>query len=131
MHFHPLVDDVVQPRPAWIEPYAPQLAQLGQFEQFLPANLPRLVKSIRVDTRRLPTFGANDPFGPGPSATGPIGRFFKPQFTIEVQGMSRPIVSAPYGSPGPTRWPLVKVVGGVVLVIGGVLAFLGVRSVLR
>lgn len=64
----------------------------------------RLIEQVRIDSEYLPTIVLDDPFAPGPPS--PVLQALKPQITLRVAG--RDIVMAPYGTPGPTKWPLVR-----------------------
>lgn len=72
-----------------------------------------LITRIRVESAYGPPIQIDDPFGP---STGKVDRavaVLKPKVIFDTPG--GPIVIAPAGEPGPTRWPLVK---GGVLVLG-------------
>lgn len=103
-----------------------QRVQLGQ----LPIDVTRLIKRMKIESAYFPPLEIEDPFGPGPSAVQTWGSRLKPQVTLTVEGVG-PLVSAPFGRPGATKWPLVRVgaiAGGAVL---GTLAILGIRSLFR
>jgi len=88
----------------------------------LKANAIARVKSVRVESEYGPTIDIRDPLIPGPP--NPYLQALKPKITIDIEGMD-PIVMAPYGFPGPTKWEGIKTgaqVGGSALGLG--LAFL-------
>lgn len=89
-------------------------------------ELLNLVKKATIESEYLPTIQLNDPFRPGPP--NPLLQALKPRITLEVAGSSRPIVIAPYGNPGPSKWPLIR--AGLVA-SGLVLLGLGVRALMR
>ena len=75
------------------------------------AELPKWVTSIRIDTEWLPPIIIDDPFEatPGPSTPNPLLSVLKPRVTFEIKGGAlNPVRAAPYGEPGPTRWPQLK-----------------------
>lgn len=84
-----------------------------------------LIEGVTVETTVLPTVTVKDPFAPGPP--NPLLQLLKPRITVAVAG-SQPLVIAPYGDPGPTRWPVVKLVAFGLLGVG---ALLVLRRVLR
>lgn len=75
-----------------------------------------LVTQIRVDTEYLPPLVLNDPFQPGQPS--PLMQALKPRITLMVSG--KPVVVAPYGEPGTSKWPAIKtglvIAGGIGLV---------------
>jgi hypothetical protein len=75
-----------------------------------------LIDGVRIDSAYLPAVVLSDPFAPGPP--NPIMAVLRPQVTIYPAGAFSPVVVAPYGEPGPSRWPMVRaglIVGGVAL----------------
>ena len=78
-------------------------------------DMSKLVTGIDVDSAWLPPIHLKDPFKPGPPS--PALQQLKPKITLRLKGLD-PVIIAPYGKPGPTRWPWVRaglVVGGVAL----------------
>ncbi len=71
-----------------------------------------LITRIKVESAYLPPIQIEDPFGPSTGKVDKVAATLKPKVTFETPG--GPIVIAPAGEPGPTRWPLVK---GSVLVL--------------
>lgn len=65
------------------------------------------ITKVTVETAYLPKVELNDPFAPGPPS--PLISLLKPKITVEVSNME-PIVMAPYGEPGPTKFPIVMLV---------------------
>ena len=87
------------------------------------SELPKWVTGVRVDTEWLPPIIIADPFAttPGPVAPNPVLSVLKPRLTFEIKGGAlNPLRTAPYGEPGPTRWPQLK----TGLTIAGVAALL-------
>lgn len=83
-------------------------------------NLGNLVRQIRIDTAYGPPIVLDQPFSPAAQAGGPSAlKWLKPRITIvpNIDGMD-PIVSEPWGAPGPTRWPQVQ----LAMVLGGALS---------
>lgn len=78
-----------------------------------------LVTQVRVDTAYLPPIVIEDPFKPGQGPPSPVLQALKPRITLMVSG--RPVVVAPYGDPGPSKWPAIKtglaIAGGIGLVL--------------
>jgi hypothetical protein len=86
-------------------------------------ELPKWITGIRIESAWLPPVYIRDPFAaaPGPVAPNPVLSALKPRVTLEVRGGSmKPIVTAPYGDPGVSRWPVLRT-GLVVVGIGGLL----------
>lgn len=73
----------------------------------LQDTLAELVTGLTIETAWTPPLSIADPLKPGPPS--PIMRALKPKVTVTLQGASQPMVFAPYGDPGPSRWPLIKV----------------------
>lgn len=74
------------------------------------ADMSKLIAQIRIDTEYGPPIVLDDPFGANAAASGPSPlKWLKPRVTIvpAVQGIN-PIVSQPWGPPGPTKWPQVQ-----------------------
>lgn len=77
-------------------------------------DLSAYVKSITVESKYSPRIQLDNPFAPGPP--NPLLQAVKPQITLTLaDGLGGPVVIAPYGSPGPSKWPLIKIGGVVVL----------------
>lgn len=72
-----------------------------------------LITRIRVESAYGPAIQIDDPFGPSSGKVDRAVAVLKPKVTFDTPG--GPIVIAPAGDPGPSRWPLVK---GGVLVLG-------------
>lgn len=77
------------------------------------------VKNVTVQTTLFPDINIDDPFSPLPGTASALGKLLKPKVTVTGDLFNPPQVVAPYGDPGPTRWPQLvqgaKVVGvGVV-----------------
>ncbi len=73
-------------------------------------NLANLIAQIRIDTEYGPPIVLNDPFSPSAAASGPSPlKWLKPRVTIvpRISGVN-PIVSQPWGPPGPSKWPQVQ-----------------------
>lgn len=73
------------------------------------SNLSKYVKSITIDTAYLPQIFLNDPFGESPSPN-PFLSALKPRITIDTGGLTKPVTVAPYGDPGASKWPLIRMV---------------------
>lgn len=73
-------------------------------------NLDSLIAQIRIESEYGPTVVLDRPFAPDASTTAPAAlKWLKPRITIvpAVHGIN-PIVSQPWGAPGPTKWPQVQ-----------------------
>lgn len=81
---------------------------LDQITAPVASSVLQSIKKVTVETAYLPRIELNDPFAPGPPS--PLMQALKPKITIETTGFS-PMVMAPYGEPGPSKWPLVSVIG--------------------
>lgn len=66
--------------------------------------LASLVSGIRVETAWGPEFTVA-PFAS--STPSPIARALRPKFTVLLAGGGEYAI-APYGEPGPTKWPLIQ-----------------------
>jgi hypothetical protein len=70
-------------------------------------DLASQVTRLRVESSYLPPLDLANPFQPGPP--NPYLQRLRPKVTLEIAGGAvRPIVLAPYGDPGPSRWPAVR-----------------------
>lgn len=87
----------------------------------------KLVERITIESKWGPGFDIDKPFE-GPSTVGPFLQFVKPRVTIQVKGIDKPLVYAPYGAPDPKHWPVVRFAGAVVGVGLLVLAAYGAKK---
>lgn len=91
--------------------------------------LERLVTAIRIETAWLPPIVVLDPFSvpktDEPGAASQLGALLKPRISVEVGGASRPLAVAPWGEPGPSKWPALR----LGLIVAG--AALGVFLIVR
>lgn len=95
------------------------------------ANLNDLVAEIKIESAYLPTIDLKDPFAPGsqPGAGHWVLSALKPKVTIVPRVAAiDPITAAPFGEPGPTHWPYVRV--GLLALAGMGLAY-GLSRALR
>jgi hypothetical protein len=94
--------------------------------------LDRAVKGVLVETAWGPPLYIPDPFrttakttGDGGAADGAPGgfdpvRFLKPKITLRVhEGWGRDRVFAPYGDPGPSKFPLLVIGSLIFFGLGG------------
>lgn len=80
----------------------------------LTEELRNYVTGVTIETAWTPPIVIRDPFQPG--APSPILQALRPRVTVEIRGgAGKPLVMAPYGDPGPSRWPLVVGAGAVLL----------------
>lgn len=80
----------------------------------LTDQLQAWITGLTVETAWTPPVVIRDPFKPG--APSPLMKLLRPRVTFELAGGKvKPLVIAPYGDPGPTRWPLVLAGGALVL----------------
>lgn len=90
-------------------------------------NLNSLIKEIRIDTAYAPPLIVNDPFQPG--ASNWWLNQLKPKITIIPRSpYLKPMVSAPWGDPGVTKWPEIRTVlevAGVATVAALVVKMIG------
>jgi len=84
------------------------------------------IRRVEVATAYGPPIVLDDPFAPGPP--NPALQRLRPKISIYTRGQRTPIVIAPYGKPGPSRWPDIER-GLKILGLG--LAGLGVFWVVR
>lgn len=89
--------------------------------------LASVVKGVRIETAFTPAFEASDPFAESPPSpvASLAGQLLRPKVTLLLAGGSTyPI--APYGDPGPSKWPIVQ---AVLIVVGlGLAGYLLSRS---
>lgn len=94
----------------------------------LSGELQKWVTGIKVETAWLPPIEIRDPFkpSPGPAAPNPVLSILKPRVTFELQGGALPPAKvAPYGEPGPNRWPVLRnglLLAGLALLVGAAVA---------
>lgn len=91
----------------------------------LADDMLRLVEKVTIETEYGPTIELNQPFAPN-AAPSALLSMLKPRITFDVGG--KKISMAPYGDPGPTKWPFVKIalLALVGLAVGG-----GIAGMLR
>ena len=79
--------------------------------------LDQLVSRMDIRTTLGPTITIDEPFkvGPPSPASTAAGRVLKPSISILPRGQAKPIVFAPYGDPGITKWPVIVFGGGALL----------------
>ncbi len=82
-------------------------------------NLSDLIKEIRIDSEYGPSITILAPFSGSPSGSSVGGSailgMLKPQITIVPAGGLSDQVVAPWGVPGPTRWPYIE---GLLVMMG-------------
>lgn len=71
----------------------------------------KYVSGIKIESAFLPPIDLPDPFKPGPP--NPLLQWLKPRITLDTSLGTK--VLTPYGDPGPSRWPQVKM---AMLVLG-------------
>jgi hypothetical protein len=79
-----------------------------------PETLARAITRIDVKTAYGPPLTVADPFAPGPP--NPYLQALKPEVTVWLG--DQPVKMAPYGKPGPSKWPWIQgaaILGGVAL----------------
>jgi hypothetical protein len=82
-----------------------------------------LVDRITIRSAWLPDITINKPLERS-TEPNPVLDVLKPSFIIESGYSGKPVTMSPYGEPGETRWPLVKI--GLIVVLGlGVFTMLG------
>lgn len=69
-----------------------------------PKTLARAITRVEVHTAYGPPIVLDDPFAPGPP--NPYLQALKPEVVLYVG--DTPVTAAPYGEPGPTKWPQVR-----------------------
>lgn len=87
----------------------------GQLKVRAATELQNAVQSIVIETAYGPPIVIDDPLKPAPP--NPFLQALKPKITLTIKGQN-PLIITPYGDPGVTRWPIVKVGA---LVLGGLL----------
>lgn len=74
-------------------------------------SLDGIIKEIRISSAWGPDIVIDQPFSGAPSASGgsALMGLLKPQITIvpAINGVGEQVV-APWGAPGPTKWPMVE-----------------------
>lgn len=81
-----------------------------------------MISRIDVDTAYGPSITLDDPFAPGPP--NPYLQKLKPRVKLHMRGEGiEPVKIAPYGDPGPTKWPLIQtsLYVGAFVIAGGLL----------
>lgn len=85
----------------------------GQLQTRAVTALENAIQSITVETAYGPPIVIDNPLQPSPPSS--LLQALKPKVTIQLKNQS-PTVITPYGDPGPTKWPMVKlgayIVGG-------------------
>lgn len=76
----------------------------------------KMISRIDVETAYGPPIIINDPFKPGPP--NPYLSALKPRVTLTIADQKVDI--APYGAPGPTKWPIIATGAAVAGVLVGV-----------
>ncbi len=83
--------------------------------------LDQIVGSITIQTAWGPDLVIDAPFSDTPGAASGMLAVLKPQITVGYRtGGSQTF--APYGAPGPTRWPWVEAGVLAVFILGGAVA---------
>lgn len=73
---------------------------------------------IDFESEWTPPISIDRPFAPGePGAATAIQQFMLPKISFYLAGGGDPVVVAPAGMPGPTKWPWVEI-GGLALGLG-------------
>lgn len=91
------------------------LAKSYGLDTALEDEIRKRFKSITIESAYGPTIVLDDPLKKGPP--NPFLEKLQPKITVNVKG-AKPIVLAPYGTPGPTKWPMIKngtLLGGALL----------------
>jgi len=87
---------------------------------FVTDTLDATIARIEVRSAWGPTITIDRPFGPAttPGAGDAVARAARPEIVAYGSGGGVVFSRAPYGAPGPTKWPfvaLLAVVGGAVV----------------
>lgn len=83
------------------------------------------LRNIRIETAYGPTIDINDPLVTG-GPPNPYLQKLRPKITVDVKGM-KPMVLAPYGEPGASKWRTVQL-GSLALGVGiAYLIYRGIR----
>lgn len=92
---------------------------------FVTDTLDATIAKIEVRSAWGPTITIDRPFGPeqAPGASDALARLMQPEVVAYGAGGGRVFARAPYGAPGPTKWPFIalfavvgaSVVAGLVL----------------
>ena len=64
----------------------------------------KYVSGIKIESAFLPPIDLPEPFKPGPP--NPLLQLLKPKITLQTSLGEK--VLTPYGDPGPSKWPMVK-----------------------
>lgn len=76
-----------------------------------------LVTKATIESAYLPPIVIDKPFAPG-GEPNPLLKALRPRITVELaSGSIAPVVIAPYGDPGPSKWPMVRtglLIGGAI-----------------
>lgn len=70
-------------------------------------DLSKLITGVTIESEWGPAITIPDPFKPAPP--NPALQIIKPKVTLQIAGVG-PVTMAPYGNPGPSKWPMVKMV---------------------
>ena len=64
----------------------------------------KYVSGIKIESAFLPPIDLPEPFKPGPP--NPLLQLLKPKITLQTSLGEK--ILTPYGDPGPSKWPMVK-----------------------
>lgn len=73
-----------------------------------------LVQSITIESRFSPPIVIDDPFGASSAPASFLFKLIRPKITASIAGA--PVSTAPYGEPGQSFWPFIKI--ALIVVIG-------------
>ena len=67
-----------------------------------------VVKEARINTAWGPPIVIDSPFAPTPTGTRGAGAWMQPEIMLVLrEGYGSPQSFAPYGKPGPSKWPII------------------------
>lgn len=112
-------------------------AVTGSAKEIAGAYAGETISLIQIDTEYGPQIAFDHPLRPSgstgeakvPTAGDMILGLLKPQITID--SLVGHTVAAPFGTPGPTKWPMVKWVLALGVIVGGGLAVYGALQLLK
>lgn len=85
---------------------------VGQYGQ---RALESSIKSVVVESEYTPRLTVDSPLVQGSSKPNPVAeailKIVKPRVTVNFAAGLPPVVIAPYGQPGSSKWPIIQVVG--------------------
>lgn len=83
-------------------------ALTGKLKAKAMTGIENSLQSVSIETAYGPLILIKDPLKPAPP--NPLMQKLKPKVTLNIKGQA-PVVLEPYGDPGVSKWPMVKLIG--------------------